>query len=134
MGLQEPPPPYDDGGQVHVSGAPPMARRPNLDNSELVPHREFMWLRQGFCNDGECQVLVHSITGEQSHCDRAEKWSLHFGHTSHFGYIISDHHKMWVSTLLKYSLHACKDTNEEFMVQRVSVSPLEQQKEYVLVG
>ena len=93
MGLQEPSPP-DDGGQVHVSGAPPMARRPKLDNSELVPHREFRWLRQGLCKDGECQVLVHSITGEQAPCDRADKWSLHSGHTSGFGYIISDQHEM----------------------------------------
>ena len=112
MGFQEPPPPDGDDGLVHVFGAPPRDRRPNLDNSELVPHREFILLRQGFCKDAECQVLEHGITGEQAHCDRAEKWSLHFGHTSCLGYIVSDQHKIWVNTLLKCSLHNCKETSE----------------------
>lgn len=101
MGLQEPPPPDDDDGPVHVSGAPPMARRPTLDNSELVPHREFVFLRQGFCKVGECQFLGHGSAGEQAHCDRASQWSLHFASTSGLGYLVSDQHKVWVTTLLK---------------------------------
>ena len=132
MGLEEPPPPDDD--EVHVSGAPPMARRPDLDNSELLRHIAFVFLRQGFCKAGECQFLEHGITGEQAQCDRASKWSLHFGTTSGLGYIVSDKHKVWVNTLLICSLHECKGTNEDFIVQRVPVSTLEQNNKYVLVG
>ena len=125
IGIQEPPPPDDEHGQEHASAAPPMHRRPVLQDSDVVPQRDCVKLRSSFCKDGACQVLEHEITGEVVQCLSSESWRLHFANSSGLGYIVSGSQKMWVNHLLTCSVHKCTHTGDEFIVQRVSVSPLE---------